>query len=80
MVTMTTMLLSAGLTWFRPEWGFSAALSVSLGALLFTISDSVLAAGRFLRPIPYSNFLVMFTYHLGQAGITAAILLANSLI
>jgi uncharacterized membrane protein YhhN len=80
MLTITAMLFCAGLTWFRPEWGFNAALAASLGALLFTISDSVLAAGRFLRPIPYSNFLVMFTYHLGQLGITAAILLANGLI
>ena len=80
MLTITAMLFCAGLTWFRPGWGLPAALTASLGALLFTISDSVLAAGRFLRPIPYSNFLVMFTYHLGQLGITAAILLANGLI
>jgi len=70
LLTITTMLLFAFLTWFRSGWGAYGALFASLGALLFTISDSMLAMGRFLRPIPYGNFLVMFTYHLGQIGIT----------
>ncbi|HSM25960.1 MAG TPA: lysoplasmalogenase, partial [Anaerolineaceae bacterium] len=69
MVTITIILLMAMLTWFRPIWNYPAVLFVSVGALLFTISDTVLATGRFLRPIPYGNFLVMFTYHLGQLGI-----------
>lgn len=69
MVTITVMLLMAMLTWFRPEWSGIAAFFASFGALLFTASDSLLATGRFLRPVPYGNFLVMFTYHLGQVGI-----------
>jgi uncharacterized membrane protein YhhN len=69
MVTITLMLLLAMLTWFREPWIYPSALLVSAGALLFTISDTMLATGRFLRPIPYGNFLVMFTYHLGQLGI-----------
>ena len=47
MLTITAMLFSAGLTWFRPGWGFPAAVAASLGAILFTVSDSILAAGRF---------------------------------
>lgn len=70
MVTITIMLLMAMLTWFRPIWNYPAVLLVSVGALSFTISDTVLATGRFLRPVPYGNFLVMFTYHLGQIGIS----------
>lgn len=70
MITITVMVSSAFLTWFRPQWSIIAALAASLGAFLFTISDTVLATGRFLRPVPYGNFLVMFTYHLGQLGIT----------
>ena len=77
MLTITTMLFVAMLTWFRPGWSIWSALTASLGAILFTVSDSLLAAGRFLRPIPYGNFLVMFAYHMGQLGITTAVLLAN---
>lgn len=69
MVTITIMLLMALFTWFRAEWVYPATILVSVGALLFTISDTLLATGRFLRPVPYGNFLVMFTYHLGQLGI-----------
>lgn len=74
MLTITIMFLSALITWFRNPWSSEAAMFVSMGALLFTISDSVLATGRFLRPVPYGNFLVMFTYHLGQLGITVGAL------
>ena len=69
MFTITTMLFTALLTWFKPDWGFLGALSVSLGAFFFTISDSVLAINKFSKPLHYSNFLIMFTYHLGQFGI-----------
>lgn len=75
MVTITIMLFSALMTWFRDQWTSESALFVSLGALLFTISDTLLATGRFLRPVPYGNFLVMFTYHLGQLGIAIGTLL-----
>lgn len=80
MVTITIMLLLAMATWFRSEWEFPAALLVSVGALSFTISDTVLATGRFLRPVPYGNFLVMFTYHLGQIGISLGALMMIGLI
>ena len=80
MLTITIMLLSAMMTWFRDQWTVEAALLVSVGALLFTISDTLLATGRFLRPVPYGNFLVMFTYHLGQIGITAGALMMLGLL
>ncbi|MDX9851460.1 MAG: lysoplasmalogenase [Anaerolineaceae bacterium] len=80
MLTITMMFLSAMLTWFRDQWSTEAALLVSVGALLFTISDSVLATGRFLRPVPYGNFLVMFTYHLGQLGIAFGAILMLGLL
>jgi uncharacterized membrane protein YhhN len=67
--TIMSMLFTAQLTWFKPDWGFLSSLSVSLGAFLFTISDSVLAINKFSKPLHYSNFLIMFTYHLGQFGI-----------
>lgn len=80
MLTITTMFFAALLTWFREPWGSMAALFVSLGALLFTISDSVLATRRYLRPVPYGNFVVMFTYHLGQLGIAIGALLMLGLL
>ncbi|MAT45403.1 MAG: hypothetical protein CL609_24000 [Anaerolineaceae bacterium] len=79
-LTIVFMLISALFCWFRPDWGIAPAVVTATGALLFTISDSLLAAGRFLRPIPYGNFMVMFTYHLGQLGIISGVLMANGLI
>lgn len=69
MITISAMLFCAQLTWFQASWQGWAALAASIGALFFTISDSVLALGRFSKPLRYSNFLVMFTYHIGQLGI-----------
>ena len=80
MLTITIMFFSAMLTWFREPWSSQAAIFVSGGAMLFTVSDTVLATGRFLRPVPYGNFLVMFTYHLGQLGITAGALIMLDLL
>lgn len=80
MLTITIMFFSAMLTWFREPWSSQAAIFVSGGAMLFTVSDTVLATGRFLRPVPYGNFLVMFTYHLGQLGITAGALIMLGLL
>ncbi|MBW6471736.1 MAG: lysoplasmalogenase [Anaerolineaceae bacterium] len=80
MVTITIMFFSAMMTWFRDQWTSESALIASVGALLFTISDTLLATGRFLRPVPYGNFLVMFTYHLGQIGIATGALLMLGLL
>lgn len=80
MLTIVTMLVSALFCWFRPEWGYLAAVISAAGAFLFTVSDSLLAAGRFLRPIRYGNFMVMFTYHLGQLGIISGYLTAAGIL
>lgn len=39
------------------------------GALLFGLSDSLLAIGKFLGPFPWLDYPVILTYWLGQAGI-----------
>ena len=36
------------------------------GALLFTISDSLLAINKFLQPLPYAGFFIMTTYCVAQ--------------
>lgn len=42
---------------------------VSIGAILFVISDSLLAANRFKTAIPMRDYLVWLTYYGAQAGI-----------
>ena len=39
---------------------------VLLGSLLFTISDSILAFGKFVSELPFNSLLVMGTYILAQ--------------
>ncbi len=56
--------------------GISAALGtanqtlVIVGAVLFILSDSLIAVNRFLTPVPLSDFLIMITYYLAQFFIT----------
>ena len=40
--------------------------SVMIGAILFLLSDSLIAATKFKTLIPYSNYAIWFTYYLGQ--------------
>jgi alkenylglycerophosphocholine/alkenylglycerophosphoethanolamine hydrolase len=68
-LVISLMVYSALMTWFRAGWPSIAAVSVSLGALLFYASDSMLAWDRFLNPLPHARLRVMITYHLGQIGI-----------
>jgi uncharacterized membrane protein YhhN len=42
---------------------------VAAGALLFLISDSLLAANRFKTPLPARDYLVWLTYYAGQLAI-----------
>jgi len=68
-VAISIMLLSALLTLVRPSWEALPALIVSIGALMFFISDSILAWNKFVHVINYGSLAVMVTYHLGQLGI-----------
>lgn len=47
---------------------------VFIGALLFMISDSLLAINKFYTVIPYEAFYIMFTYALAQLCIVLGIL------
>ncbi len=68
---MGVMLLSALMTLVRSEqeWGVSAALWVSAGAMLFFISDVLLAWNRFVAPVSQARIKVRITYHLGQLAL-----------
>jgi alkenylglycerophosphocholine hydrolase len=68
-IVISLMVYSALLNLYDVGWSIAAALSVSLGAVLFFISDSMLAWDRFLSPISHAKLKVMVTYHLGQIGI-----------
>ena len=58
---LTTMVSAAILARFRQRW-------VAVGAILFLISDSLLAIHKFKAPVPLRD-LVWTTYYLGQFGI-----------
>ena len=47
---------------------------VAVGAILFLISDSLLAVHKFKTPVPLRDFLVWTTYYLGQLGIAVGYL------
>jgi uncharacterized membrane protein YhhN len=68
-VVISLMLFSALATLVRPNWRFSAAAIASAGALLFYISDVLLAWNRFVSPLPGGRVISMPAYHLGQLGI-----------
>jgi uncharacterized membrane protein YhhN len=59
---LTTMVSTAILARFPQRW-------VAVGAILFLISDSLLAIHKFKTPVPLHDYLVWTTYYLGQCGI-----------
>jgi uncharacterized membrane protein YhhN len=65
-IVISLMLLSALITLVRPEWSPLSAIMVSIGALLFFISDASLAWNKFVQPLRYGRLIVIVTYHLGQ--------------
>jgi uncharacterized membrane protein YhhN len=68
-IIISLMTLSAVITFFRKDWSISSAALISGGAMLFYISDSILAWDRFVSPISHGRLKTMVTYHLAQAGI-----------
>jgi uncharacterized membrane protein YhhN len=71
-LTILTMLLMALNRWksvsqetFR--WVF-------LGAVLFVVSDSILAINKFVQPLPMSGIAIMLTYAAGQFFIVNGVL------
>lgn len=49
-------------------------LFAGIGAILFVVSDSLIAFNAFYSPIKYSNIMIMVTYYIAQLGITLSIL------
>lgn len=65
-IAIILMLYSALLTLVREEWFYLSAISVSVGALLFYISDTIKAWDLFVSSIPRGKLRVRIPYHLGQ--------------
>jgi uncharacterized membrane protein YhhN len=65
-VVISLMLLSTLLTLVRPSWNALSAITVSMGGLLFFISDSLIGWNRFVNVVPKGRLYVTITYHLGQ--------------
>ena len=73
-VVISLMLFSSLLTWLRRDWSYNAAALVSVGALLFYVSDMLLAFNRFCGAVRFGRVIVIATYHLAQLAITAGVL------
>lgn len=71
-LVISIMLLMSIKVFF--EWKKPANLLVLIGALLFVISDSILAINKFYTILPFSSFLIMSTYLGAQYFIVKAIL------
>ncbi len=75
MVAISLMVFSALYTLLRPDWELLHAALVAAGALLFYVSDFVLASNAFVKPYRYAGILIMLTYHLAQVAIVGGVLL-----
>jgi uncharacterized membrane protein YhhN len=71
-IIICLMLVSALLTVVGPnsEWNRFPSILVSFGAILFFISDILLAWNKFVNPIIYGSLFVIIAYHLAQITIT----------
>lgn len=64
---ITVMVVAAILAGFSKPW-------VCSGAILFLISDSIIAASKFKTPVAGRDYLVWAAYYLGQYGIAIGFL------
>jgi uncharacterized membrane protein YhhN len=65
-VVITIMVFSALMTLFNDDWNLFSSILVSVGAVLFLVSDIMNAWVRFVDRIPKHRLWIMSTYHLAQ--------------
>lgn len=58
--------------------GREGAVTGLLGAMLFGLSDTLIALDRFRAPIPGARYAIILLYWAGQAGITWSVQRASS--
>ena len=71
---ISLMLLSAMMKLTDLTWSANAAVLVSVGALLFYISDIILAWHKFVSPIQHGRIYNIGAYHLGQIMLIAGVI------
>jgi uncharacterized membrane protein YhhN len=71
---ISVMLYAAMSTIYDEAWTTSAAFFISLGALLFTASDAILAWNKFVSPIKNGRIWNIALYHLGQISLIAGVI------
>ena len=73
-LVISLMLLSAMMKLSDLTWDANAAAMVSVGALLFYISDIILAWNKFVSPIQHGWIYNIAAYHLGQIALIAGVI------
>ena len=68
------MGMSAMLCLARPGWSDSAAVMAGIGGILFFLSDGMIGLDKLDRRLPKYKFWIIFTYHLAQFLIVAAVI------
>lgn len=71
---ISILALMAGLAFLRRP----RLLMVPLGAVLFVVSDTIIAINRFQSPVPLSGLWIMLTYYAAQAMIALGYLRERS--
>lgn len=72
LLVITTMAWRAAARYEAPGVDHASAKAGVAGAVLFIISDTLLAISLFVAPFPLSGVIVIITYWLAQLGITLA--------
>ena len=74
LIYMSVILIMAWFAWgWWSQTGHKEALLAAVGAVLFVISDTILAINRFRRPFKLSQALIMITYFAAQVLIAGSI-------
>ncbi len=77
-LVITTMVWRAAARFHAPGIPELSGKAGLAGAILFALSDSLLAILLFVQPLPYASILVILLYWLGQLGITIAAVTQHS--
>jgi uncharacterized membrane protein YhhN len=73
-IVISVMVFFASSTIFNPDWLDQSGLIVTIGAVLFFISDALLAWNRFVKPLPQGRLVSIIPYHLAQYFIAFGVL------
>lgn len=74
-LVISLMLYAATSTLFDTRWNSGAALLVGAGALLFYVSDLILAWIKFVHPINHGRLFNIVAYYLGQIALIAGVII-----